>query len=284
MRLLNADTLQLREFYDRDALAYAILSHTWEDEEVTLRDLTDPASASKQGFSKIRACCAQAIRDGYKWVWVDTCCIDKTSSAELSEAINSMFRWYKQSSVCYAYLGDLPRQRPGDLYADRFTNSKWFTRGWTLQELIAPRLVEFYDQEWNEIGTKLSVGDLIHQTTGIRRVVLSGLFPLALASVAERMSWASTRKTSRLEDMAYCLLGIFDIHMPLLYGEGSRAFNRLQQEILRTTEDLSILLWASVSTSPAPGVFAPTPAGFRNVTILDVDHNKPSQAVAFVPT
>ncbi|KAK2043744.1 HET-domain-containing protein [Colletotrichum somersetense] len=252
MRLLNADTLQLREFYNRYVPAYAILSHTWEDEEVTLQDLTDPASATKQGFSKVRACCAQAMRDGYEWVWVDTCCIDKTSSAELSEAINSMFRWYHQSSVCYVYLGDLPQQRPGDLDADRFTISKWFTRGWTLQELIAPDHVEFYDQEWNDIGTKLSLGDLIHKATGIRRDMLSGHLPLALASVAERMSWASTRKTSRLEDMAYCLLGIFDIHMPLLYGEGSRAFNRLQQEILRMTEDLSILLWASVSTSPEP--------------------------------
>jgi len=129
MRLLNANTLQLREFYDQDVPAYAILSHTWEDEELTLQDLTNPASATKQGFSKVRARCAQAVRDGHEWVWVDTCCIDKTSSAELSEAINSMFRWYQQSSVCYAYLGDVPLQRPGDLDADRFTISKWFTRG-----------------------------------------------------------------------------------------------------------------------------------------------------------
>ncbi|GKT65034.1 HET domain containing protein [Colletotrichum tofieldiae] len=259
MRLLNVDTLQLQEFYDHNVPDYAILSHTWQEEEATLQDLANPASATKKGFSKIRSCCAQAIRDGYKWIWVDTCCIDKTSSAELSEAINSMFRWYQQSSVCYAYLEDLPPQSPGDLDQRRFMSSKWFTRGWTLQELIAPGLVEFYDQSWNEIGTKLSLCDLIHQTTGIRHEILSGHLSLDSVSAAERMSWAATRNTSRLEDIAYCLLGLFDIHMPLLYGEGTRAFNRLQQEIIRSTEDLSILLWASYEpTSQAPGVLAST--------------------------
>ncbi|KAK1579659.1 heterokaryon incompatibility protein-domain-containing protein [Colletotrichum navitas] len=257
MRLLNANTLQLREFYDQDVPAYAILSHTWEDEELTLQDLTNPASATKEGFSKVRARCAQAVRDGYEWVWVDTCCIDKTSSAELSEAINHMFRWYQQSSVCYAYLGD------------------------TLQELIAPGQVEFYDQDWNGVGTRLSLIELIHQATGTRRSILSGQSFLALTSVAERMSWASTSKTPRLEDMAYCLLGIFDIQMPLLYGEGSRAFNRLQQEILRTTEDSSILLWASVSTSLEPGVLAPSPAEFRDVAILDVHDDFSIEFVVF---
>ncbi|OHW96933.1 HET domain containing protein [Colletotrichum incanum] len=275
MRLLNAETLQLQEFYDHNVPDYAILSHTWEEEEATLQDLTNPASATKKGFSKIRACCAQAITDGYKWIWVDTCCIDKTSSAELSEAINSMFRWYQQSSVCYAYLNDLPSQSPGDLDTRRFMSSKWFTRGWTLQELIAPGLVEFYDQNWNEIGTKLSLGNLIHRTTGIRHDILSGHLSLDSTSVAERMSWASTRKTSRLEDIAYCLLGLFDIHMPLLYGEGTRAFNRLQQEIIRSTEDLSILLWAPSEPAPqAPGVLAPTPAAFHRITVLDIDQKE----------
>ncbi|KAK1975326.1 heterokaryon incompatibility protein-domain-containing protein [Colletotrichum cereale] len=205
MRLLNADTLQPREFYDRDVPAYAILSHTWED-EVTLQDLTDPARATKKGFSKVRSCCAQAVRDGYEWVWVDTCCIDKTSSANLSKAINFMFRWYQPSSVCYAYLGDLPRQRPGDLDAYDFRFSKWFTRGWTLQELIDPALVEFYDQEWNDVGTKLSLGDLIPQITGIRRGILSGDLPLALLQRAKYCSFQSSHGRGGTKEHGSCIL------------------------------------------------------------------------------
>ncbi|KAJ0158907.1 Vegetative incompatibility protein HET-E-1 [Colletotrichum tanaceti] len=274
MRLLNAQSLHLREFYDDSVPVYAILSHTWEDDDVTLQDLTGPAGTAKAGFSKIRACCNQAIKDGYEWVWVDTCCIDKTSSAELSEAINSMFRWYRESAVCYVYLSDLPPQCPGRFDSASFMAARWFTRGWTLQELIAPHLVEFYDQAWNDVGTKTSLVDLIHERTGIRCDVLSGRCLLTWVRVAERMSWASNRQTSRREDIAYCLLGIFDIHMPLLYGEGPRAFQRLQQEILRNSEDLSILLWARdgphanfVTLSVTLSVLAPSPDAFDDIPV-----------------
>jgi len=179
---------------------------------------------------------------------VNQCSIDKSSSAELSEAINSMYMWYKNSDVCYAYLPDV--QAPSEpeyslknelpALTKAFKSSRWFTRGWTLQELIAPRTVEFYTAGWEEIGTKQSLGKEIAEITGIDVRVLRGRDPSEY-HVAERMSWAASRTTTRIEDMSYCLLGVFKIHMPLLYGEGNRAFIRLQEEILRTTYDYTIL-------------------------------------------
>ncbi|KAF6811820.1 het domain protein [Colletotrichum plurivorum] len=266
MRLLNTSSLELREFLDSDIPGYAILSHTWESEEVTLKDLSDPHSQTKKGFSKIRACCAQARKDEHEWVWIDTCCIDKTSSAELSEAINSMFLWYKKAKACYVYLSDLPAQLPGELDLTAFRVVRWFTRGWTLQELIAPRYIEFFDQNWNEIGTKLSLANLIAEITGIRTSVLRGKEAVSSVSVAERMCWAAERETSRREDVAYCLLGIFDIQMPLLYGEGSKAFIRLQQEILRVSEDSTIFLWTTTNGWES-GVLATNPSGFSGINL-----------------
>ncbi|KAI3557904.1 HET domain-containing protein [Colletotrichum abscissum] len=268
MMLLNATSLQLHEFFGYSIPIYAILSHTWEEDEVTLQDVTNSSYALKKGFAKVRACCAQALRDGIIWVWIDTCCIDKTSSADLSEAINSMFRWYQNATVCYVYLSDLLAQKPGRLDYLAFKSTKWFTRGWTLQELLAPRLIEFYDCDWNEVGTKSSLEYLLHNRTGIRRDVLSHDTPIPSLPVAERMSWASTRKTTRQEDIAYCLLGIFDIHMPLLYGEGDRAFVRLQQEIIRNSEDMSVLLWAQTyHLGEQSGVLAQSPAAFERVRL-----------------
>ncbi|PVH72247.1 HET-domain-containing protein [Cadophora sp. DSE1049] len=235
MRLLNTITLKLESFFGRELPIYAILSHTWGDEEVTLQDMVNPVEAeSKPGYAKLRGCCKKAAEDGYAYVWIDACCIDKTSSAELSEAINSMYIWYKNSDVCYVHLSDV------ETPFEAFKHSRWFTRGWTLQELIAPRTVEFYTATWEEIGTKQSLGDEIALITGIESRVLQGS-DLAAHHVAEKMSWAASRITTRVEDMSYCLLGIFNIHMPLLYGEGKRAFIRLQKEILRTTDDYTIL-------------------------------------------
>ncbi|KAH0443071.1 HET domain-containing protein [Colletotrichum camelliae] len=282
MRLLHTTTLDLKEFVD-DIPPYAILSHTWENDEVSLQDLSTTAGRSKKGFKKIEACCAQARRDGYDWAWLDTCCIDKTSSAELSEAINSMFRWYRQARVCYVYLSDLPSQYPGDVDRRQFDNVKWFTRGWTLQELIAPRAIEFYDQNWEEVGTKVSLLDLLHDKTGIRGDILDGSTTHTVVSAGERMSWASNRETTRQEDLAYCLLGIFDIHMPLIYGEGSQAFIRLQQEILRTSEDLSILLWTGGLTrqSVACGILAPAPSFFRQIKMVDLQGHRVGSLVTW---
>ena len=230
MRLLNTYTLKLREFAAKKAPLYAILSHTWEEEEVTFQDIQHlPTARKRKGFDKVQKCCEQAIRDGFGWVWIDTCCIDKSSSTELSEAINSMFQWYKNSTVCYAYLTDVKYQFP-DIDEFEFKNCRWFTRGWTLQELIAPLTIEFYASDWSEIGTKLTLEDWIASRTGIPPHILLSDSPSS-CTVAQRMSWASDRVTTRVEDMAYCLLGIFNVNIPLLYGEGDRAFIRLQEEI-----------------------------------------------------
>ncbi|KAB5511241.1 heterokaryon incompatibility protein-domain-containing protein [Coniochaeta sp. 2T2.1] len=241
MRLLSVDTLELTTRHDAEhAPRYAILSHTWGDEEVTFQDLQTPAGRLMKEFRKILACCKQARKDGIKWVWIDTCCIDKTSSAELSEAINSMFNWYFRAAVCYTLLEDVPPRNPHFPEAE-FRKARWFTRGWCLQELIAPDNVEFYSANWTDIGTKWSLQPLITEVTGIPEHALR-YYHLENYSVAQ-MSWASTRKTTRDEDMAYCLLGIFGINIPLLYGEGRNAFLRLQREILTQNEDYSFLLW-----------------------------------------
>jgi len=175
--------------------------------------------------------------------WIDTCCIDKTSSAELSEAINSMFSWYQKSQVCYAYLSDVSSSANDHYKAkSEFRRSNWFTRGWTLQELLAPKFVEFYDQNWVEIGTRAAMQKLLHEITGIRT-----FDDIGSANVAEKMSWASRRVTTRIEDQAYCLMGLFGVNMPLLYGEGAKAFLRLQLEIWNMTNDESIFAWGDLA-------------------------------------
>lgn len=183
------------------------------------------------GYSKITGCCRQARLDGYEYAWVDSCCIDKSSSAELSEAINSMFKWYLDAEVCYAYLSDVEER-------SEFGRSQWFTRGWTLQELLAPHFLVFYDKNWKEIDTKLRLRKELESITGIAH-----LMNFEDASVAQKMSWASRRTTTRVEDEAYCLMGIFGVNMPPLYGEGKKAFLRLQLEIIRISDDESIFAW-----------------------------------------
>jgi len=241
MRLINVKTLELKEFIRGGIPPYAILSHTWGSEEVSFQDMGTIESHDKKGFSKILKCCQQAQNDGYDWVWIDTCCIDKSSSAELSEAINSMYAWYHDSAVCYAYLEDVPPLKPS-FPKTQFSSARWFTRGWCLQELLAPPFVEFYASDWTEIGTKFSLREHIEAVTDIPKDALMGE-SLTTYPIAQKMSWASNRQTTRVEDEAYCLLGIFDINMPLLYGEGRRAFLRLQEQILQQTEDFSLLLW-----------------------------------------
>ncbi|KAH9883334.1 heterokaryon incompatibility protein-domain-containing protein [Xylariomycetidae sp. FL2044] len=242
MRLLNVKTYQLEEFIGAERPPYAILSHTWGKDEVLFQDIIGAKSKEirgikKEGFLKIRLTCEQALRDNLNYTWVDTCCIDKTSSSELSEAINSMFAWYREADVCYAYLKDIQPSDHGN-----FRKSLWFTRGWTLQELIAPSRVVFYSRDWGVVGTRDSLCVDIALITRIDVQYLKQGDP-QMASVAERMSWASNRVTTRPEDIAYCLLGIFDINMPLLYGEGDKAFLRLQEEIMRDSNDQSLFAW-----------------------------------------
>ncbi|KAH8891990.1 HET-domain-containing protein [Thozetella sp. PMI_491] len=253
MRLLNTRSMELALFAsDAHRPTYAALSHTWEDNEVAYQDMLSSSKGTLgQGLSKIRHACEQAVRDNIEWIWIDTCCIDKTSSAELAEAINSMFQWYKRSVVCYAYLSDVHD-------VSEIQSSRWFTRGWTLQELLAPTAVRFYSKNWSPLGSRDDLSRQITEATGIEHEFLQGR-DLRFASVAKRMSWSSLRATTRTEDLAYCLLGIFDVNMPLLYGEGEKAFLRLQEEILKSTADYSLfawgsyLLWAHGSNAPTGG-------------------------------
>ncbi|PMD49617.1 uncharacterized protein K444DRAFT_712588, partial [Hyaloscypha bicolor E] len=186
-----------------------------------------------------------------------------TSSAELSEAINSMYNWYRLSDVCYVYLPDVATNLGTKATEDAIRKSRWFTRGWTLQELIAPSGVIFFDSKWGDLGTKKSLETVITDITKINGEVLRDANNMGEFSVAQKMSWASERVTTRVEDIAYCLLGIFGVNMPTLYGEGDQAFGRLQEEIMKSTLDHSIFAWTETSYF-GHGLLAPTPACFTN--------------------
>jgi GTPase SAR1 family protein len=229
---------------------YAILSHRWraDGEEVTFLDLENGTGKSKIGYKKLNFCGEQAVRDGLEYFWVDTCCIDKANNTELSEAINSMFNWYRGATKCYVYLPDVSiHDNDNNQFAlykweSAFRKSKWFTRGWTLQELIAPASVEFFSVEGELLGDKKSLERQIHEITGISLQALQG-GSLSQFDFTERMSWATKRETTLEEDAAYCLLGIFDIHMPLIYGEGrKKALVRLQKEFQESLKPPSLIL------------------------------------------
>ena len=242
MRLVHSTTLCLSEFSEADIPPYAILSHRWEEDEASFQDMDGRDADKKAGYQKIKHFCRTAAEDGFEYVWVDICCIDKTNSSELSEAINSMYRWYKDSEVCYAYLSDVDSGEDPHAPESSFSKSRWFTRGWTLQELIAPSIVVFYSSDWKEIGTNSSLQDVIEAVTGIHvSAFLGDHDDLRNFSIAQRMSWAANRETTRTEDLAYCLLGLFDISMPMLYGEGEGAFIRLQEEIIKSRMTLPFL-------------------------------------------
>jgi hypothetical protein len=315
MRLLNvnAQKLELVEFFGDQIPPYAILSHTWGDDEVTFQDLQRGQYEHKLGLEKIRYTCQQAKRDELSWCWVDTCCIDKTSSAELSEAINSMFNWYSRAQVCYAYLADVRvnsscepcvetqadiervtndfsdasakssggtpaqkeprwtsctelhhqtttigtpsehcnRRTPGPVTSlvVAFRDSRWFQRGWTLQELIAPRRLNFFDHSWEPLGRRDDeLLDAVTEVTGLNPMVFGNPLVLREVPIARRMSWMARRQTTRKEDEAYCLLGVFGVNMPLLYGEEDSAFVRLQEELLRRFPDNSVLIFTKPTT------------------------------------
>ncbi|KAI8633525.1 heterokaryon incompatibility protein-domain-containing protein [Xylariaceae sp. FL1651] len=272
MRLLNVNTLRLESYNAKEIPPYAILSHVWQTDEVLFEDVYNSSPRTwekKGGYRKVKNSCERARFYGYGYIWIDTCCIDKSSSAELSEAINSMFLWYQKAAVCFAFLYDVTS-------ADDIQSSRWFTRGWTLQELVAPRNVLFFNKDWSFLNGRFSMATKLASITGINeRVLRYGHEPepanwedhkpnikfsehictcgartydmhtdiLRTFSTATILSWAANRHTTRKEDQAYSLMGLFDINMPLLYGEGDRAFIRLQEEIIRRTNDQSILAW-----------------------------------------
>ncbi|KAF2994341.1 hypothetical protein E8E14_003551 [Neopestalotiopsis sp. 37M] len=281
MWLINVETRNLEEFIGsaNRIPQYAALSHTWEDgQEVSFQEYRQsPTGGDKTGYLKIEMTCRQAARDGLQYAWVDTCCIDKSSSAELSEAINSMFNWYKRSTQCYVYLRDLSTTPDPGFNEAEIRHCVWFTRGWTLQELIAPSEVKFYNQDWNFCFTKSGACIQLSTITGVDIGALNHDKSLDSLSVAQKMSWAASRRTTRIEDIAYCLLGIFDINMPLLYGEEEKAFFRLQEEIIKSCPDPSIFGW-KLAPDEAPmgntsellsGVLAPSPNNFRHLGKMD---------------
>lgn len=261
MRLINTTTLELHDFPFDPVPPYAILSHTWQGDEVTFQDMGSGAAQQKPHFEKIRQTCHIAHQQGLDFAWIDSCCIDRSSSAELSEAINSMYQWYQRSAVCYAALEDLSAGQP----FEEIRNCRWVTRGWTLQELVAPAHVEFYDMGWECRGTKIEHAKTISQSTGVPGQIIRLEESVNTLSVAARISWSARRTTTRPEDMAYCLLGILGVNMPLLYGEGIMAFRRLQEEILRRSNDITLLAWGRPPDgwlSGFIGVLAPEPSDF----------------------
>ena len=260
MRLLeyksNGDFI-LHEFIGTKVPVYAILSHTWGSEEVSLQEVENGTGKDKAGWKKIVFCAKEADTDGLRYIWVDTCCIDKRNAVELQEAINSMFRWYQNAARCYVHMsdvsigeGDLRQSQPK--WEVEFQRSRWFRRGWTLQELIAPSTVEFFDSEGRRIGDKEELTPKINDITQIPVAVLRGA-ALSELDVHERMSWAQGRETTRPEDMAYSLLGIFGIHMGLIYGEGiHNALQRLRRKIERRNSERTSALSRNPVASPSP--------------------------------
>jgi hypothetical protein len=237
MRLLEFNGhggFSLTEFAEDEIPRYSILSHTWgpDCDEVTYKDITTGTGSEKAGFEKLQFCRKRVAEDDLRYFWIDTCCIDRSSSTELSEAINSMFRWYQNAVKCYVFLVDVSTQHSDEgSINNQLCASRWFQRGWTLQELIAPRSVEFFSRQGMSLGNKTSLEAQIHNITGISTLALQGN-PLSQFSVSERLSWSRNRDTRRKEDKAYSLLGVFGVHLSPIYGEGElNAFRRLQEEI-----------------------------------------------------
>lgn len=209
---------------------------------------------------------------------MDTCCIDN-SSAELSEAINSMFRWYANAHICYSYLPDVTFNRNGQ-WEREFTASSWFTRSWTLQEMFAPKLLVFYNRTWSKIGPRSALSEETAEASGIHLSALaSGKIDLSEWLVAQRISWASTRTATRVEDVAYSLLGIFDVNMPLLYGEGQKAFRRLQEEIIRQPYDHTIFACHLVGTSTFQACWHPPQ---QHSSMIRISYNINSKKQRFI--
>ena len=266
MRLINTTTLQLEEHDDSKLPNYAILSHRWRLGEIIFEDLSSGDDFShKEGFAKFKNFCDLARSMDCRYAWMDTCCINKTSSAELETAINSMHRWYSNAYVCIVYLFDIYQgSKP-------VGQSEWFERGWTLQELVAPRKASFYDRDWTFIGNKRQLLELLSTATAIPEDILDHTLEPRSCSVAQRMSWAANRKTQRVEDRAYSLMGLFDIEIGMIPGEGAKAFIRLQKAVIDSSADQSIFAW-SLDPQNHPhgysGLLAPSPSSFANCTTI----------------
>ncbi|KAI0476613.1 heterokaryon incompatibility protein-domain-containing protein [Xylariaceae sp. FL0804] len=263
MWLLNVRTRELEEYFDDHIPRYGILSHTWGKDEVLFHDLKDPTHTSKLGYQKVDGCCRTAVDEHLDYVWIDTCCINKDSSAELSEAINSMFKWYQGAAECFVYLADVPALLDyNETLEEYFCNSRWFTRGWTLQELLAPSKLRFYDSGWNMLYHFFITGRPSMELITIHQIILQvtgiDLNAWTKADISQRLSWVAKRHTTRKEDIAYCLLGLLGVHMPVLYGEGEAAFQRLLGEVIKTSNHHGVLAAGYRQTVDHSRVGAPT--------------------------
>ena len=281
IRLLNAERFLNAESHDqhpneeelrhKQRTPYVIISHVWMKKEVVYEDMVQfnklealKSQEKPESAAKIFGACRTVLKY-YKrkieHLWLDTVCINKKDPAELSASINSMYRWYKEAEICFVYLDDYSTMEA----PTSFTQSKWFTRGWTLQELVAPRKVIFFDKDWKEIGDKKSLQESLTSQTKISGDYLLHSYNVSHASISQRMSWFSGRMTTVSEDTAYCLLGLFGVNMPLLYGEGKeRAFRRLQEEIMKYSDDHSLFAWKSeTAQGHGSGLFAGSPDCFH---------------------
>jgi hypothetical protein len=324
MRVLNTTTFELhsreQEFFKSQG--YAILSHRWVGAEITFETLpqhiselrrTEARYLASPQLSKIRGACDMARQLGFAWMWIDNCCINKASDTELSESINSMFRWYRDAQVCITYLSDVKLNvasgrsdgNPSNVFQKINSDqpSEWFFRGWTLQELLAPRKMNFYDANWTYMGTKESLAPEIERITGIASAYLTNAMPFRDACIATKMSWMSGRQTTREEDIAYSMLGIFGVFMSPRYSEGMLAFTRLQELLQTTVTDESLYAWnmpdASASKTYSTersrettwgsgewGLLAATPDWFRGCGHLTIDGGPRIKRTvnSFVPT
>lgn len=304
MRLLNATTYTFREFRQRESRPqYAILSHRWFDEEITYAtldpsELQDRDSRSPQ-LDKIRNTCRVAREERLEWVWIDSCCINKESSAELDRSIISMFKWYQEAAICYTYLWDVVASEQKTATFKRKgseKDSEWFERGWTLQELLAPREMKFFDMDWVFIGRRANLTAKIESITGIKARFLDGSEAFRTACIATRLSWQATRKTTEEEDMVYSLLGILGVSLVPTYGDGRLSFLKLQQELLKTYRDESIFAWTTSGLHLPKhdrhwpedqwGLLAPWIDCFkncRNVVITGKMQDRPTGGIGSIP-
>lgn len=287
------DLAEKAEDVIRKYFAYVMLSHVWGEDEPLYGEVKLIANIleippSCPGTLKLRNFCRIAKQQGFHWCWSDTCCIDKTSSAELQESINSMFTWYRNSALTIAFLVDVLLST-----ADALKQSRWFTRGWTLQELLAPRAIQFYLGDWTPFLVPCHAGDAappnyklipefvqsLEDILNIDKTFLVDFNP-GLEDVRERLRWMATRKTTKIEDTAYCLLGILDLRLPVLYGEGERAFIRLQDEIMKNTEDTCIFDWVGKPSS-LNSYLARSPSCFRQPCWLPSAYQTTTEMPAF---
>ena len=266
MRFLNTRTFRFEQVPDSELHLednqYAILSHRWgaDEDEVSFEDIRlSKDFSNKKGSKKVEGFCKEASAASCRYGWIDTCCINKGNSTELSEAINSMYQWYQGSKVCIAYLEDVPQKQ--------LIDSIWFNRGWTLQELISPKAITFFDNSWKTIGTKIKLIADLSRKTRIPESILSHATKLSTCSIAQRISWAANRVTTREEDGAYSLMGLFDINIPMIYEEREKAFLRLQQYIIQKSKDESIFAWTTEfpgNTKTYSGLFAPSSLAYAS--------------------